>query len=89
MTLLAQWNIVKNVLIRYNIINEEKDKIKIKLDKNIQAHKNRINAIEIDQRLGLIITCGKDNLVQIRKLYNLELILPISIKKKKKARIKV
>ena len=69
-------------LIRYNIINEEKDKIKIKLDKNIQAHKNRINAIEIDQRLGLIITCGKDNLVQIRKLYNLELILPISIKKK-------
>ena len=69
-------------LIKWKIIKEEKDKIEIKFLKNIQAHKSRINAIEIDQRLGLIITCGKDNLVQIRKLYNLELITPIKIKKK-------
>ena len=69
-------------LIRWNIIKEERDKIKINFDKNIQAHRGRINAIEIDQRLGLIITCGKDNLVQIRKLFNLELITPIKIKKK-------
>ena len=69
-------------LIRWNIIKEEKDKLEINFDKNIQAHRGRINAIEIDLRLGLIITCGKDNLVQIRKLYNLELITPIKIKKK-------
>ena len=69
-------------LIRWNIIKDENDTLEIKFDKNIQAHRNRINAIEIDQRLGLIITCGKDNLVQIRKLYNLELLTPIQIKKK-------
>ena len=69
-------------LIRWNIIKEEKDKLEINFDKNIQAHRGRINAIEIDLRLGLIITCGKDNLVQVRKLYNLELITPIKIKKK-------
>ena len=69
-------------LIRWNIIKDEKDKLEINFDKNIQAHNGRINAIEIEQRLGLIITCGKDNLVQIRKLYNLELLTPIKIKKK-------
>ena len=69
-------------LIRWNIIKEEKDKLEINFDKNIQAHRGRITAIEIDLRLGLVITCGKDNLVQIRKLYNLELITPIKIKKK-------
>ena len=68
-------------LIRWNII-ESNDKIKLNFDKNIQAHKGRINAIEIDKRLGLIITCGNDNYVQIRKLYNLELLTPIKINKK-------
>ena len=69
-------------LIRWNIIKEENDKLEIEFDKNIQAHNGRINAIEINQKMGLIITCGKDNLVQIRKLYNLELLTPIKIKKK-------
>ena len=69
-------------LIRWNIIKEEKDKLEISFDKNIQAHNGKITAIEIDHRLGLIITCGKDNLVQIRKLYNLELITPIKLKRK-------
>ena len=61
---------------------EQNDKIKLKFDKNIQAHKGRINVIEIDKRLGLIITCGNDNYVQIRKLYNMELLTPIKINKK-------
>ena len=68
-------------LIRWKI-NEEVNRIKLYFDKNIQAHKSRINAIEIDERLGLIITCGNDNYVQIRKLYNLELLTPIQINKK-------
>ena len=69
-------------LIRWIITEEQKDKIDLLFDKNIEAHKGRINAIEIDKRLGLIITCGNDSYIQIRKLYNLELITPIKIKKK-------
>ena len=69
-------------LIRWKIIKEENEKLEIAFDKNIQAHRGRITSIEIDHRLGLIITCGKDHLVQIRKLYNLELITPIKIKTK-------
>ena len=68
-------------LIRWNLV-EQNNKIKLKFDKNIQAHKGRINVIEIDKRLGLIITCGNDNYVQIRKLYNFELLTPIKINKK-------
>ena len=70
-------------LIKWNIIEDEKNNIiKLNFSNNIQAHKSRINAIEIDQRLGLIITCGNDNYVQIRKLYNFELLTPIQINKK-------
>ena len=69
-------------LIKWSIVKEQKDKIDLIIDKSIQAHKGRINVIEIDKRLGLIITCGNDNLIQIRKLYNLELLTPIQIKKK-------
>ena len=69
-------------LIKWKIENEENSTIKLDFNKNIQAHKGRINAIEIDIRLGLIITCGNDNYVQIRKLYNFELLTPIKINKK-------
>ena len=69
-------------LIKWKIFNEDKNKIELLFNKNIQAHKCRINAIEIDIRLGLIITCGNDNYVQIRKLYNFELLTPIQINKK-------
>jgi len=69
-------------LIRWNIYDLQKNRIKLIFDKNIQAHRSRINAIETDKRLGLIITCGNDNLIQIRKLYNLELIAPIQISQK-------
>ena len=69
-------------LLRWVIDDEQTNKIKLHFNQNIQAHKGRINAIEIDDRLGLIITCGNDNYVHIRKLYNLELLTPIQIKKK-------
>ena len=35
--------------------------IKIKFIKQIQAHKGEITLIEINKRLGVIITGGKDN----------------------------
>ena len=58
------------------------ENIKIKREKYFQAHKGKINVIEIDKRLGIIITAGDDNYVFIRKLYDLELLLPIKIKQK-------
>ena len=75
--------------IKFNIndINEKNiiqtiDNIKIQKEKYIQAHKGKINVIEIDKRLGIIITAGDDNYIFIRKLYDLELLLPIKIKNK-------
>ena len=54
---------------------------KIYFDKNIKAHNGSITAIEIDYRLNVIITCGSDGYVFIRKLYDLELLTPIKLKK--------
>ena len=58
------------------------ENIKIRRERYIQAHQGKINVIEIDKRLGIIITTGDDNYIFIRKLYDLELLLPIKIKKK-------
>ena len=54
----------------------------IKIEKYIQSHNGRINVIEINKKLGLIITCGNDNYILIRKLYDFELLTPIKLKKK-------
>jgi len=56
--------------------------LKVKFDKQIQAHKKDINVIEVDYRLGIIITAGEDNYLFIRKIYDLELITPIKFKSK-------
>ena len=78
-------------LIQFYIENKENNddkktenntEIKIKMEKYIQAHKGKINIIEINKRLGLIITCGDDNYILIRKLYDFELLSPIKIKPK-------
>ena len=76
-------------LIQLILIKEvENEKLKndklysIKIEKYIQAHKKRINVIEINKRLGLIITAGDDNYIMIRKLYDFELLTPIKIKQK-------
>ena len=59
-----------------------KAKLNIKFNKQIQAHKKAINIIEINQKLGIIITAGYDNYIFIRKIYDLELLIPIKIKSK-------
>ena len=61
---------------------ETKDEINIKKIKYIQGHFGKINSIEIDKRLGILITSGDDNYIFIRKLYDFELLLPIKIKSK-------
>ena len=62
--------------------NETKLKMDIKKLKYIQGHRGKINSIDVDKRLGIIITSGDDNYINIRKLYDFELLLPIKIKSK-------
>ena len=62
--------------------NNEIGIFQIKMEKYIQAHLGKINVIEINKKLGLIITCGDDNYILIRKLYDFELLSPIKIKNK-------
>ena len=63
-------------------IYKENNEDKIKIDRQIQAHKKSITVIEINYRLGIIITAGEDNYIFIRKIYDFELITPIKIKSK-------
>ena len=58
------------------------EKITIKISKYIQAHKGKINSIDIDKKLGIVITTGDDNYIFIRKIFDFELLLPIKIKNK-------
>ena len=80
-----------NYIIKENdiIINNKKKvevKKEIKIEKQIyiQGHCGKINSIEIDKRLGIVITSGDDNYILIRKIYDFELLLPIKIKSKYK-----
>ena len=62
--------------------NDEFININIYIDKYIQAHHGKINVIEIDQRIGVVITAGDDNYIFLRKIYDFELLLPIKVKQK-------
>ena len=84
----------KLILYKMNLFNFNKpekqdknkseliEKITIKRLKYIQGHHGKINSIEIDKRLGIVITSGDDNYVFVRKLYDFEFLLPIKIKRK-------
>ena len=76
---LIQWSI-DNEINEDNCIKNLN--YKIVFNKQIQAHKKSINAIEINYKLGIIITAGEDNYVFIRKLYDFELLTPIKLKSK-------
>ena len=77
-------------LIQFYIEKHEKNddsksnniEFQIKMERYIQAHNGKINIIEINKKLGIIITCGDDNYILIRKLYDFELLSPIKIKPK-------
>ena len=58
------------------------DTIIIRKERYVQGHHGKINVIEIDKRIGVVITSGDDNYILIRKLYDFELLLPIKIKSK-------
>ena len=72
----------KEIINKDNKDNNNNELFHIKMEKYIQAHKGKINVIEINKKLGLIVTCGDDNYILIRKLYDFELLSPIKIKKK-------
>ena len=73
-------------LIQFYIHKKEKENnnnlLKLIIVNYIKAHNGQINVIEINKKLGLVITCGDDNYIFIRKLYDLELLSPIKVKKK-------
>jgi hypothetical protein len=77
---LIQYSLYKKII--GNDTKKEKYKLKIKLNKKIQAHKKCINVIEVNYRLGIIITAGEDHYLFIRKIYDLELLIPIKFKSK-------
>ena len=72
--------------IKNNFIEDENNldeiELKVNYEKYIQGHNGSINVIEIELRLGIIITGGEDNYIYIRKLYDFELLTPIKIKNK-------
>ena len=80
---LAQWSIENDIgddgSSKKQVL---KEKIDIKFNKQIQAHRGAINVIEIDLKLGIIISAGDDNYIFIRKIYDFELIIPIKFKSK-------
>ena len=71
---------LNNGKLIYYILN--KNDITLKKEMYIQGHQGKINTMEIDIRLGVLITSGDDNYIFIRKLYDFELLLPIKIKDK-------
>ena len=80
---LIKGNIYEN---KDNIIEEKNDldelELKVNYERYIQGHKGSINVIEIELRLGIVITGGEDNYIYLRKLYDFELLTPIKIKDK-------
>ena len=81
---LKNGKLVKGKVIENDYYENEFDKIEISInyEQYIQGHIGSINVIEVDYRLGIIITGGEDNYIYIRKLYDLELLTPIKIKDK-------
>jgi len=57
-------------------------KYDIIFDKYITGHLGSINVIEIDERLGIVITGGDDSKIFIRKLFDFELLTCIKLKPK-------
>ena len=79
---LIQWSLEEIVEDSSSKKQNIKTKLDIKFNKQIQAHKSAINVIEINHKKGIIITAGSDNYVFIRKIYDLELLIPIKFKSK-------
>jgi hypothetical protein len=86
---LKNGKLIKGNIIEKNNSDDEEEELdlnrielKVNYEKYIQGHKGAINVIEIDLRLGIIITAGEDNYIYIRKLYDFEMLTPIKVKNK-------
>ena len=88
---LRNGKLIKAVIIEYklnttpNTTKSKKEqnketKYKIVFENYIQGHKGSINVIEIDKKVGVILTGGDDNKLFIRKLYDFELLTSITLK---------
>ena len=72
--------IYKTKLMLINLINNDKEKITLAKGRHIYAHKRAITLIEVNQKLGIIITAGDDGFIYIRKLFDFELLTVIKLK---------
>ena len=86
---LRNGKLIKANLYEFNNNNiDDKNKKKsgyefeVTFDKYITGHIGSINVLEINERLGIVITGGDDNKIIIRKLYDFELLTTIKLKKK-------
>ena len=64
----------KEMIMNNNQAVDKKVDITLKKEIYIQGHHGKINTIEIDKRLGVVITSGDDNYIFVRKLYDFELL---------------
>ena len=58
------------------------DKFTIIFSNYIHSHNGSINMIEINEKIGVVLTGGDDNRLCIRKLYDFELLTCIKLKSK-------
>ena len=83
---LRNGKLIKAVINEFKENNKDNknqaQKYDIIFDKYITGHLGSINVLEIDERLGIIITGGNDNKIFIRKIIDFELLTCIKLKSK-------
>ena len=86
---LRNGKLIKAAIHEFNNNNDIKNnkkqsgqKYDITFNQYIMGHMGSINVLEIDERLGIVITAGDDNKIFIRKLIDFELLTCIKFKSK-------
>ena len=85
---LRNGKLIKAKIIKFEVDKNDKKnkklnhKYKILVEKYITGHEGSVNVLEIYNKQGIIITCGDDNKIFIRKLYDFELLTCIKLKPK-------
>jgi hypothetical protein len=81
---LRNGKLIKAAIHEFNNNNDIKNnkkqsgqKYDITFNQYIMGHMGSINVLEIDERLGIVITAGDDNKIFIRKLIDFELLTGI------------
>jgi hypothetical protein len=84
---LFSWSFGFNLNLKPDSDNQKMVEITKKLE--IMEHNSEIKIIEINKNLGICITVGKDEILFIRKIFDLELLNYIKVNKKENKIIEV